>query len=133
MPRFPYAAGVAIVALLVTACASVPPNRPVSDLKGIVGRWEGFGGAKAAGPLQSGRVELTIREDGSGELFLPQLRGGTRVPVSFTVSDGKVLYETSLSRGTLTLHEGDGKRLLQGEAVRKDGTGTSWIELSPAK
>jgi hypothetical protein len=78
-------------------------------------------------------VELTIREDGSGEFFLPRLGSGTRVPVSLIVSDGRVIYETPTSKGTLTLHERNGKRTLHGESARKDGTGTGWVELTQGK
>jgi hypothetical protein len=31
------------------------------------------------------------------------------------------------------LRERDGKRTLEGESVLKDGTGTVWMELAPAK
>ena len=139
MPRRAHATVVAIRTLLaigtllVTACATMPPSRPVSDLKSIAGLWKGQGGLTTGGVSTTGPVELTIREDGTGEFFLPQLAGGTRSQATLKVSDGKLLYETATSKGTATLREGDGKRILAGQSSRKDGSGTGWMELSSAK
>jgi hypothetical protein len=104
----------------------------------VVGHWTGLGGtsSSSAGRADSGPTELTIRPDGSAEVFLPRVRadrGGTRIPATIRLSDGKLLYETETSTGIITLHEGDGKRILKGETVRKDRTGAGWFEVTPSK
>jgi hypothetical protein len=125
----PIVLAISAAVFTLTACASALPARPVADLKDIAGRWAGFGGYTGA----SGRTELTIREDGTGEFFLPDVEGGTRVPALLRVDKGKVLSETATATGTITLHEGKGKRILQGATIRKDRTRTGWFELMPAK
>ena len=141
MPRFRYAAAVAIGVLLMTACATVPTLQ-INDLKSVAGRWQGTGGSRIKGFPAGGSVESTIREDGTGEFFwlpetiyqLSRFAGvSTTSPARFSVKDGKLLYETAASTGAAILRERDGKRTLEGESVLKDGTGTGWMELAPAK
>jgi hypothetical protein len=122
--------------LIVALAFSLPLLSSAQELKSIAGHWSGEGANKgttrageARGYSNSGVVELTIAEDGSGVFFFPRTRA--KVPATFTVSDGKILYETAVSKGGITLSESGGKRLLKGEAVRKDGTGESWFEMKP--
>jgi hypothetical protein len=114
MPRFRYAAAVAIGVLLMTACATVPTPQ-INDLKSVAGRWQGNGGSRIKGFPARGSVELTIREDGTGEFFwlpetlsylAPRLAGvSTTSPARFSVKDGKLLYETAEFTGTAILRE----------------------------
>jgi hypothetical protein len=125
-----------LLTTVMGACATAPLARPISTLGSVAGRWTGFGGTNASAGSAvtgSGPTELTIRPDGSAEFFLPKVRGGTHIPTTLRLSDGKLLYETDTVTGNITLHEGDGKRVLRGESVRKDGTATSWFEVTQVK
>jgi hypothetical protein len=42
-------------------------------------------------------------------------------PVRVRVEDGRMHFETAAARGVLTLHEGEGLRVLDGQAVAKSG------------
>ena len=136
----PMVVAISAAFLALAACASAPPARPVTELKNIAGHWVGVGGVTGLGSgttgSWSGPTELTIRENGTAEFFLPLVNreiGGRRYPVTLRVESTKVVYETGTHTGTITLREGEGKRILQGESVRKDKSGTGWFELTPAK
>ena len=52
---------------------------------------------------------------------------------SIRIEDGKLRFETTSASGTLTLHEDERRRVLRGEGLRKDGTGTFPVELTQRK
>ncbi len=87
-------------ALLASGCTSapLPPARPLQagDLQRLGGMW-----AWTARPHSPAGL-------GSG-------------PVRVRVADGLMRFETATATGTLTLHEGDGRRILDGQAVSKSG------------
>jgi hypothetical protein len=118
-----------LVAVVVTACSSLPPTKPATDLKAIAGKWEGWL------TLPNGNrvpATSTIREDGTVETIVPALTNpGPRFVARVTVQDGKYRWksETTGRTGVFTLHEGDGRRVLVGRP--DDGSGSS--EYTPAK
>lgn len=94
-------------ALVASACASLPPAKPATDVKSIAGYWVG----NAVGRFGSAASDFKISEDGRYEASV------TGWPASLgkvTVVDGKYRYfsETRRIGGTLTLHEGNGERVL---------------------
>lgn len=115
-----------LMALALAACATLPPVKPIADLRSIAGKWEG------TVTLFQGTFPytLTIREDGSWEGTSPTLAPG-RFEGSVRVSGGKALWisRTTGAMGTYILHEGEGGRVLRLEV--EGGTGTA--TLRPAK
>jgi hypothetical protein len=117
------------VAVLLTACATLPPAQPARDLASIVGVWEG---TADVGTTRYG-IKTTITADGRWENILspavPNL--GSRFVGTVGVVDGKYRWksETTGSTGTFALHEGEGKKVL----VSTSDDGRARAELAPAK
>jgi hypothetical protein len=106
--------GVGRLARPTPVSAPVPPERILGpfDLPALAGLWRG-----AYRPGQSVfdiPLELTVRENGT-------VQGGEYDPVvnrfsgTARVSEGRLDVSLGRDRGTLTLHEGDGKRVLAGD------------------
>lgn len=115
-----------LVATLLAGCATLPPAKPVADLRSVAGKWEG---TVTAG-FGTVPYTLTIKEDGSWEAVAPAIPPG-RFEGRMSVKDGKIRFisHTTGRTGTYTLHEGEGKRVLAGATDEKDVT----VELRPAK
>lgn len=115
-----------LTGIVLAACATLPPARPIPDLKSIAGKWEGT----VTLPTVTFPYTLTIREDGSWEGTSPTLPPG-RFEGNVRVSGGKALWisRTTGAMGTYTLHEGEGRRALRLEV---EG-GTGMATLRPAK
>jgi hypothetical protein len=116
--------------LMVLGCATLPPAQPARDLKAIVGRWEGTlrlrdGAAYGA--------KLVITEDGRFETVVDRPIGnlGTSFPGTVKVENGRFRYvsEKTGAVGTMTLHEGEGKRVL----TSSNDNGVSTAQYVPAK
>ena len=98
-----------LVAILfvVIAFASTPllaGNLTVTDVKELAGNWEGY---LRSDYNQQTAVKWTVRQD------------GTFTSVGQSVSEGKIqlvngrlMYETTLSKGTLSLEDRRGKQIL---------------------
>ena len=97
----------------------LPPAVPIQDLKSLVGKWEG----RITGGSTPDPFTWTINEDGSYDLEELGQRG------TLQVSEGRILFKNPAAgrTGTVTLHEGGGRRVLRG--VTSDGM--TW-ELTPA-
>jgi hypothetical protein len=118
-----------LVTMLLVGCATLPPAQPVSDIKQIVGKWEGT--LKTSGG-RSYPMTTTINPDGTYESIVPALSNpGPRFPGTVEVSRGGLRWTSTATgrTGTYTLHEGDGKRVLR--SVADDRTSTS--ESTPIK
>jgi len=115
-----------IAALLAAGCATVPPARAVTDKKMVAGTWTGTISARNA----THAYTVIINEDGTYQGTSPTLPPG-RFEGTWQVSDGKMLWKSSTTgrTGSSTLHEGDGKRMMQ--FTLDDGSATA--ELTPAK
>ena len=114
-----------VMGIVLAACATLPPAKTVHDLKSITGTWWGTGSGPAGGIFP---LTLVIKEDGSYVATTPEavMQGTGNV----WVKDGKIRFDSDPSGigGTMTLHEGDGERVLLG--FRDDGT---TFKVTPAK
>jgi len=97
----------------------------VASLAGI---WEGQSRTPTFGLVE---ITTTIKPDGT---FISVGPGGAApTPGRLWVSDGKILYETAYSSGTMTLHEGGGKRILRWQGTAKIGGGPVAVEITQKK
>jgi hypothetical protein len=95
--------GLALVSLVVAACAPLPPKRPVSDVGSLAGRWEG----RVLATGQS--LTWDVARDGSVRWTAPNGPGTGKL----SLRDGRLFYESSTGRSSFfDYHEGDGKRVL---------------------
>jgi hypothetical protein len=136
------ACGVALVSLMVLAggCAmsttsstasSLPPAKALQpgDLASLAGDWEGtLRGQAGTGPYagQSAPARVTVAPDGSYTTNIQGRPGAGRA----TIADGKVVFQGSTTKGTATLHEGGGRRVLRGEGTWVGYDGQSSFELT---
>jgi hypothetical protein len=96
--------GFVLVALVATACASLPPKKPVSDVASLAGRWEG----QVVATGQS--LAWDVARDGSVRWQAPAGAGTGRL----SLREGRLFYESSTGRSSFfDYHEGDGKRVLR--------------------
>ncbi len=135
--------GLVVALMLVSGCAgtgtspaatSLPPAKMLqpADLAGLAGEWQGTlrRGGQGPGPASIaersgvGRVEHRVGRVVHLEL---QRRHGDR---EGRIEGGKLVFEGSGSRGTATLHEGDGRRILKGEGTWVGYSGNSEFELT---
>ena len=117
-----------IIALLA-GCATVPtlpPAKPIQDLKDIAGKWAGQITTRGG----SSSYALTINGDGSWEATAPNISPGNFKGI-MRVSGDKVLFRsyTTGRTGIVTLHESEGKRTL----VLSIEDGGVRAELTPAR
>jgi NitT/TauT family transport system substrate-binding protein len=116
-----------LLATLVAGCASLPPARPIADVRSLAGAWTGtmaIDGAAHEGVS-------TIEPDGRYTVLLPHRPPGRFTGV-ITVRDGQARYrsDTTGSTGTLTLHEDGGRRTLVWRA--DDGSSVARTTPRPA-
>jgi hypothetical protein len=136
--------GVAVTAVLSSGCGSMsksssttaaatalPPAKALQpgDLASLAGEWEGtLRGKAGTGPLagQSTPVKVTVAPDGS---YTTSIQGRPGAGMA-RIADGKVNFAGSTTRGTATLHEGGGRRVLRGEGTWVGFDGESSFELT---
>lgn len=132
-----------LMLVLVAACASLPPAKPVQDVKELAGNWETWLPVPWGNVhRESFRVRLTVNEDGSYTAttqFLGTLLGEPRaLAPSFRticgvihVSGGQAVYQPAgaPAGGVVTLFERDGKRVLRFASASADGS----IDFTPTK
>jgi hypothetical protein len=100
-----------LVASLLGACATVPPAKPMRDVKAITGTWTGqlniYRGPRA-GTYEG---KLVINEDGS---YVGDHSGFGASKGTIRVVDGKgnLTSETTGNTATVTLHEKEGQEVL---------------------
>ena len=104
------------------ACATTPPTPPpasvtrlaITDLKSLVGKWEGLGQGPSSGSVLGGHsadwVEFTIKENGTYEARSYREIGVFRGTGTLTLNDNALHYTSDRSRGVLyrsdgTIHE----------------------------
>jgi len=109
---------VAVVGLMMVlvGCTTAPRAKPTASFRELAGTWEGRYVLPSGelGPLW----EYTIREDGQMRFKRFELPvEGTR---QLQLRDGRVVYDDSMfSSGVLTLHEVEGRHILQDVAIQK--------------
>jgi hypothetical protein len=120
---------VVMLAPLLTACATLPPAKPATDIKALTGKWEGKATASTGRQFT---VTRTIKDDGTWEAIIPELSNpGPRFTGTVRVDKGRYVWrsDTTGRTGTFTLHEGDGRRVL----VSRADDGSSQSEETPAR
>ena len=101
--------GVVIVMAALVGCAATPAGAPrvmqPDDFKMLAGNWYGSEYIQQASPQA---IQGVIQDTGA---FFTVLRGspGAQRPGIMKIVDGKVLYETATSKGTMTFHESEDK------------------------
>ena len=115
---------------LAVGCSSLPPAQPAADLKAIAGEWRGTAQGRDG---WTRAVTMTITEDGHYTTVADQPLGqfGTTFPGIVKVENGRFRFrsEKTGNTGTLTLHEGQGKRVL----TSRSDNGTSAADLVPTR
>ncbi len=100
-----------VVGALLTMGAKLS-EVPIEDFSSVAGTWQGITTWHASSAVWSERMTIVINEDGSykeDNPFTPS-EGVMRIV------DGKIEYDSYQGRVvTVTLHEGNGKRMLKGE------------------
>jgi len=114
---------------LLAGCAGTgPPAKPIAGIQSIVGTWQGHlvFQLDRRGDIKN-PSRLVIREDGS--YYQTGLRGGLNGTIQIT--DGRGTFAGSPFSGAVTLHEGEGKRLLRLEGA-DTRSGRMSAEYTPA-
>jgi hypothetical protein len=130
----------ALVVMLAGGCAGtgartttpLPPAKMLqaADLGSLAGEWQGtLRGTGTTGPASAGRtanLRVTIASDGSFTSNIDGMPGTGKG----RIEGGKIIFEGSAARGTATLHEGDGRRILAGQGTWVGFTGNSEFEVT---
>jgi hypothetical protein len=109
----------------------LPPAQALqpADLARLAGEWRGtLRGTGATGPLagRTANVRVSVAPDGS---FTSNV-DGTPGQGNGRIEGGKVVFEGSTTRGTATLHEGDGRSVLVGTGTWLGFEGNSGFEVT---
>jgi hypothetical protein len=112
-PRGPRRELMWVIAFLLAACAtttsSLPPIKPIQDVKELAGEWSGW----VMIANQNTQVKLVIKDDGS---FIANRIYGVATPLTGEIyrSGDQILYKTSRpSNGMITVYENAGQRVLR--------------------
>ena len=115
-----------------TASSSKMPSTqvPITSVSAVAGKWAGT--VRRDPSIEDDWADLTIKDDGTYEVksfrTIGAILGGGRL----TDSNGQLTSATDRASSTLTLYEGDGKRVLKIDGTLKNGvTFSGW--LTPAK
>lgn len=131
--------GLLVAAMLLSGCATtmpsampLPPAKTLqpADLASLAGEWQGVlrgaAGTSAAGMGRSAIGSVTVAADGS---YTSNVEGRPGVGQA-SIEGGKVVFSGSVTRGTATLYEGDGRRVLKGEGTWVGFDGNTEFELT---
>ena len=128
------------MALAVAACASeggggsARSRVPVTDLKTVVGEWDGLlSGLSTIPSRDQDLVDVTIREDGTYEAKAVRSVGVFQGRGTIELRDGTLVFRgQSGASGTGQLFATDGRRILEIEASTADGRRVT-ARLSPIR
>ena len=124
-----------ILAGVLAGCVAAPPLPPSrgvrpADLPSLAGQWDATTKSGDSAGIGVARARYVIQADGTLMVF-PTV-AATPGPGRIWVEGTKLRLESSFVDAILTLHEGDGRRLLRGSGILK-GTGREIeVELTPA-
>lgn len=96
--------------------------RPILEFKDVAGKWEG---KMESIDGWSTSIMTTFNEDGTGDTIVPQdslifaYTDKGRIHMMRKLVEGKIRIEAATVTGTMTLREGEGKRVL--EYIKDDG------------
>lgn len=113
-----------LLVLLLASCVSLPPARTLQpdDLRRLAGTWHGYrrhlNGAQET-------LHVTITEDGRFIAYIDRFDRGREYRGQLKIQEGAVRLETPNTAGTLTLHEGNRKRVLTGLVTGEEAAQTS--------
>jgi hypothetical protein len=128
----------AVAVMLASGCAGtgtpampLPPAKVLqpTDLASLAGEWHGtLRGSGGANPAagRSAVGSMTMAPDGSYTTNVSGQLGAGKA----WIEGGKIVFEGSATRGTATLHEGGGRRVLKGEGTWVGFTGNNEFELT---
>jgi hypothetical protein len=123
---------------LASGCAStgttampLPPAKTLqpADLASLAGEWHGTlrgSGGPNPGTGRSATGTMTFAPDGSYTTNLSGQPGAGKA----RIEGGKIVFDGSITRGTATLHEGDGRRVLKGTGTWVGIPGNTEFELT---
>jgi len=114
-----------VAILILTGCATAPPQRTVSDFKTIAGTWKGYNDAGQP-------VTLIIQNDGRFDAIITTPLETFRRKGAIRIDGQELSYDADLSYGKVTYHEGDGRRRLFLHGTLKQGGGKFVTEYSPS-
>ena len=116
-----------------TSAKPLPPAKMLqpADLASLAGEWHGtLRRAGGPGPAsiaeRSGVGRVTVAPDGAYTSNF----GGAMGAGKARIEGGKLMFEGSGARGTATLHEGDGRRILSGTGTWVGYSGNTEFELT---
>jgi hypothetical protein len=113
------------------SAAPLPPAKMLqpADMAGLAGEWQGtLRGVGSSGPLpgRTANARVSVAPDGSFTTNIDGVPGQGKG----RIEGGKILFEGSTTRGTATLHEGGGRRVMVGEGTWLGFPGQSAFELT---
>ena len=122
-------AGLAFLGAALAGCATTAPEARImkpEDIKLIVGEWRGSQYVQG----QEAVAIMGVIQANGAFYTAPRGAAANSVPGNIRIGDGKVLYETPVSEGTMTFHEGEtawtwkwqGKTKSNGSAVTNELT-----------
>ncbi|MGH7358499.1 MAG: hypothetical protein ACREJR_06780 [Candidatus Rokuibacteriota bacterium] len=114
-----------------TSATPLPPAKMLqpADLASLAGEWHGtLRGSGGVNPAagRSAVGSMTMAPDGSYTTNVSGQLGAGKV----RIEGGKILFEGSATRGTATLHEGGGRRVLKGEGTWVGFPGNTEFEVT---
>lgn len=113
------------------ASAPLPPAKTLQpgDLASLAGEWRGtLKGVGTTGPLpgRTANLQVTVAPDGSFTSNIDGVPGAGKG----RIEGGKVIFDGSTARGTATLHEGGGRRVMVGEGTWVGFPGNAAFEMT---
>jgi hypothetical protein len=114
-----------------TTATPLPPAKALqpADLASLAGEWHGTimgSGGAIAGAGRSAIGTMTLAPDGSYTTNISGQPGAGKA----RIEGGKLVFDGSITRGTATLHEGGGRRVLKGTGTLVGFTGSTEFELT---
>ena len=107
---------------------------PITDIKQVMGNWEGRTWPEPRTRRQEDWVKVRINEEGQFEFASYRTIGAWLGKGQLTLDKGKLVTEPQPEGGaaTFTLYEGDGQRMLKVQGTTKSGR-QQGAKLTPAK